>query len=220
MPIAYRRRARDRLKGMKNRIIAVTLAALLLVGCTDEVARNAASGPREDGVKITQFYVSPLRIGPGEKALLCYGTESAASAEILPKVDSEVYPAVSRCVQVKPSRTTSYQLTAVSKGGQRATASVLLQVGGSMGTGPSSRAAFTDLSVTANRIRAGQVVGFCFQATGAVQVEGAPGKFQKGGNPAGDCLTDQPRATTTYRITLRDAAGAARSESVRVEVEP
>jgi hypothetical protein len=205
-------------------MIATTLAALLLVACTtactDQAARNAASGPIEDGVKITQFYVSPLRIGPGEKALLCYGTESAASAEIVPKVDSEVYPAVSRCVQVAPSRTTSYQLTAVSKGGQRASASVLLQVGGSASGLTAAKATFTDLSVTATRIKAGQVVGFCFQATGAVRVEGAPGQFQKGGNPAGDCLTDQPRAATTYRITLRDASGASRSETVRVEVEP
>jgi hypothetical protein len=62
-------------------------------------------------LKILQFYTSGGAISAGQKALLCYGVVNAAAVRLDPPVES-VWPAVSRCFEVKPSKTTRYTLTA------------------------------------------------------------------------------------------------------------
>jgi hypothetical protein len=64
-----------------------------------------------DKVKILQFYTDARGIAAGEKALVCYGVVNAASVRLQPPVEL-VWPAVSRCFQVAPAKTTRYTLTA------------------------------------------------------------------------------------------------------------
>jgi hypothetical protein len=61
-------------------------------------------------VKILQFY-GPPEIAPGAKALVCYGVVNATAVRLDPPVES-VWPAVSRCFQVTPAKSTRYTLTA------------------------------------------------------------------------------------------------------------
>ncbi len=68
----------------------------------------AAYGSR---VKILQFYTGNPIIAPGAKALLCYGVVNAKSVRLDPPVDN-VWPSVSRCFEVIPTKTTRYTLTA------------------------------------------------------------------------------------------------------------
>jgi hypothetical protein len=82
------------------------------------------------------------------------------------------------------------------------------------------RLKFLDLSISAPQVKAGEVVSFCFKAQGAASVTGGPGRFQKGGRPAGDCLIDTPKKTTAYRLTVRSSDGQTDSEQMTVKVLP
>ena len=64
-----------------------------------------------NSVKILQFYTATRAIAPGEKALVCYGVVNAAAVRLDPPVEP-VWPAISRCFEVTPARTTRYTLTA------------------------------------------------------------------------------------------------------------
>ena len=76
-------------------------------------------------VKILQFYTSTGTIAKGSQALLCYSVLNAKEVRLDPPVES-VWPAMSRCFDVKPSRSTSYTLTA--EGADHKTASETLEV--------------------------------------------------------------------------------------------
>jgi hypothetical protein len=78
-------------------------------------------------LKILQFYASPPAISAGEQALLCYGALNARSLRIEPG-PIEATPALSRCVQVSPRRSTRYTLTAEGAGGDTQTATAELAV--------------------------------------------------------------------------------------------
>jgi hypothetical protein len=62
-------------------------------------------------LKILQFYTPQAEIAAGQKALLCYGVVNATAVRLDPPVET-VWPAVSRCFEVKPAKTTKYTLTA------------------------------------------------------------------------------------------------------------
>ena len=64
-----------------------------------------------DQLKILMFYPNPPRITKGERGLLCYGVSNAASVSIEPAVDG-VSPALSRCVEIRPTKDTEYTLKA------------------------------------------------------------------------------------------------------------
>jgi hypothetical protein len=76
-------------------------------------------------LKILQFYTSGGEINAGRKALLCYGVVNATAVRLDPPVES-VWPAVSRCFEVTPSKTTRYTLTA--EGADHATVSESVEV--------------------------------------------------------------------------------------------
>ncbi len=76
-------------------------------------------------LKILQFYATAGEIPAGQKALLCYGVVNATAVRLDPPVE-KVWPAMSRCFEVKPARTTRYTLTA--EGPDQAKASESLEV--------------------------------------------------------------------------------------------
>jgi hypothetical protein len=77
------------------------------------------------GVKILQFYTSTETIAKGSQALLCYSVLNAKEVRLDPPVES-VWPAMSRCFDVTPSRSTTYTLTA--EGADHKTASETVEV--------------------------------------------------------------------------------------------
>jgi hypothetical protein len=64
-----------------------------------------------NSVKILQFYTGAREIAPDQKALVCYGVVNATAVRLDPPVE-RVWPAVSRCFEVAPARSTRYTLTA------------------------------------------------------------------------------------------------------------
>ncbi|MGH9667970.1 MAG: hypothetical protein ACRD9L_26430, partial [Bryobacteraceae bacterium] len=71
-----------------------------------EDARKFLSHYGSDQVSITQFYATPQTVHPGGKVSLCYGVLSAKSLRMEPAV-SDVYPALSHCVETTASKTTT-----------------------------------------------------------------------------------------------------------------
>jgi hypothetical protein len=67
-------------------------------------------GPRGP-VRILRFYATTGSIEQGDKAQLCYGVQNAKSVRISPSLEP-VAPAVNRCMEIVPDRTTHYTILA------------------------------------------------------------------------------------------------------------
>jgi hypothetical protein len=76
---------------------------------------------------ILNFYALPAEIYRGDSATLCYGVSNAKSVRLNPPAE-EVWPSASRCFDVSPKKTTTYQLTAEDAAGRTTTASVKITV--------------------------------------------------------------------------------------------
>jgi hypothetical protein len=78
--------------------------------------------------EILQFYASPGAIRRGEKAQVCYGVSNAKVVRIAPRPASGVWPSLSRCVEVAPTKDTTYTLTIEDGKGNTKTATVDVKV--------------------------------------------------------------------------------------------
>jgi len=74
-----------------------------------------------------QTLYAPLRIHRGETAQICYGVANAKSVTLEPQSNA-VWPSHSRCVDVKPTKTTTYTLTAIAADGQSVSQQVTIVV--------------------------------------------------------------------------------------------
>jgi hypothetical protein len=78
-------------------------------------------------LKVLMLYASPAVLKRGEKGLLCYGVANAKSLRIEPGIEPLV-PSLSRCIEVTPSASTTYKLTATGAKGREETRSVNVTV--------------------------------------------------------------------------------------------
>ena len=108
--------------------------SLLYAGWVLWQRRTAAPAPQVErdpmarygnSVKILQFYTGTREIAAGGKASLCYGVVNATSVRLDPPVE-KVWPAVSRCFDVTPAKSTRYTLTA--EGAKQATVSESIEI--------------------------------------------------------------------------------------------
>lgn len=80
-----------------------------------------------DKLTILNFYASAAAIHPGTHVSLCYGVSNAKSVVIDPGLGTWK-PALSRCIDVQPRRTTEYTLTAKGANGATVTATTSVEV--------------------------------------------------------------------------------------------
>ncbi len=78
-------------------------------------------------LEILSFYASPGVIRRGETAQLCYGVANTKTVRLEPQ-SGAVWPSYARCVDVSPTKTTTYTLAAEDAAGNTKTATVTLQV--------------------------------------------------------------------------------------------
>jgi hypothetical protein len=78
-------------------------------------------------LSIRTLYVSPTDIRSGESAQLCYDVANAKTVSLDPPV-GEVWPSHSRCIDLKPKKSTTYTLTISDDGGHSTSQSVQLIV--------------------------------------------------------------------------------------------
>ena len=76
---------------------------------------------------ILSFYATPGMIRRGESIQLCYGVSNAKTVTLDPPV-AEMWPSVSRCINLSPTKTTNYTLTATDAQGNKKTVSLELKV--------------------------------------------------------------------------------------------
>jgi hypothetical protein len=60
---------------------------------------------------ILSFHVEPQVASAGERVLVCYGVANATEVTIEPRIE-DVKPSVSRCLEVHPTTSVTYTLTA------------------------------------------------------------------------------------------------------------
>jgi len=65
---------------------------------------------------IQNFYATPGVIRRGETVQICYGVANAKTVTLKPQPNA-VWPSYSRCVDVKPQKTTTYTLTIADASG-------------------------------------------------------------------------------------------------------
>jgi hypothetical protein len=193
-------------------IACLGAGALFLCGCSQPASappqKNAAAQPPP--VKITQFYANQSQLGKGEKTLLCYGVENAASVRLSPPVD-KVWPSMSRCIEIAPAAATKYTLTAEDSQGHSVSQSAEVTVG-------AARAKIIEVNVSSLEVKPGTAVRVCYSARGAVAVDAGPGTFVTDRNPDKGCISEIPKATTTYHVTVTGRGGDKDTEQVTVKV--
>jgi hypothetical protein len=92
----------------------------------DQAALDQFGGKELD---IQSFYASPGAVPPGETVQLCYGVANAKTVKLEPQ-PNPVWPSYSRCVDVAPTKTTTYTLTVEDAAGNTKTQTVEVKVEG------------------------------------------------------------------------------------------
>jgi hypothetical protein len=76
---------------------------------------------------IQSFYATPGMVRRGETVQICYGVANAKTVTLEPQ-SNPVWPSHSRCVDVKPVKTTTYTLTIADASGNTKTQTLEVQV--------------------------------------------------------------------------------------------
>lgn len=149
------------------------------------------------------FYASPATARPGELVNICYGTDNATGVSIAPAIE-ELKPSLSRCVQLKATKTQTFELTAL-QGDRKTTKTLELTVAGAPISATQNESAGTGLiqtfASTTPRIKPGAMATLCLVLAPGVTATITPevGRVQslKG------CMTVQPKQTTNYTLTAK-----------------
>ena len=76
---------------------------------------------------IQSFYAIPAEIRRGQSVQLCYGVANAKTVKLEPQ-SNPVWPSYARCVDVTPTKTTTYTLTSTDAAGNTKTQSLEVKV--------------------------------------------------------------------------------------------
>ena len=76
---------------------------------------------------ILSFYANPTAIKRGESAQLCYGVSNAKTVRIEPGAPA-AWPSIAHCIDVSPSKSVTYTLTAEDAAGNKKTQDVEVKV--------------------------------------------------------------------------------------------
>jgi hypothetical protein len=183
--------------------------ALFAVLLTPACSRAPQPAPKPtESVRITQFYTTTPQLPRGEKGLICYGVENAKSVWLSPP-RRELSAAMARCVEVEPSETTTYTLTAEDGAGKQATQDLTVTLGAAV-------AKIIEVQVSSVDIKTGDPVSICYKVKNAKSVKVSPMIAPSPGMP--NCVVDSPKKTTTYTITATGAGGDRDEEHVTVKV--
>ena len=90
----------------------------------DQVALEQLGGKE---LAIQTFYAIPATIHRGQKTQLCYGVANAKTVKLEPQ-SNPVWPSYSRCVDVSPTKDTTYTLTIEDANGNSKTQTVEVKV--------------------------------------------------------------------------------------------
>ena len=90
----------------------------------DRIALEQLGGKE---LAIQNFYATPGVVRRGETVQLCYGVANAKTVKLEPQ-SNPVWPSYSRCVDVTPTKSTTYTLTIADAAGNTRTQSLEVKV--------------------------------------------------------------------------------------------
>ena len=185
----------------------------LLAACSQKPIEKPKESPRLP--KFTHFYGNAASVPKGESLTLCYGTENVDSVTITPSDDKDLRPALNRCIAHRPTKDTTYTMTAKGPGGET-TAFFSVRVGPSS---PKERVLIQSfLSLGSGPFNAGARVQLCYTTDGATAVSvqpAVPAKLAPGTN---QCFTVTPEKTTTYVLSATTGDGGTDRMQVTVPI--
>lgn len=91
----------------------------------DDRAALEQMGGKE--LAIQTFYALPGEVRRGQSVQLCYGVANAKTVRLEPQ-SNPVWPSYARCVDVSPSKTTTYTLTIADASGNTKSQSLTVNV--------------------------------------------------------------------------------------------
>ncbi len=183
-------------------------AILTTTACTRPAPQHMEA--REMGpVKITQFYASPPNPPLGEKTLVCYGVENASEVRIDPPVE-RLWPAIARCFDFVTGVPAKLTLKA-ARSGQEASQTIEIVPGP-----PAVK--LLEVSINKLAVAPGEEVMVCYKAKNAASATIEWGE-KKERNPGFGCITDHPKHTTTYTVSVTGAGGDTDTERVTATVK-
>jgi hypothetical protein len=165
---------------------------------TDQVTGLTASAntsvTTQRSLSVVQFSATPSQIASGQSSTLAWNVPNATAVSIS-SVGTGLNP--SGTATVKPTVTTTYNLTATGSGGQSITASVTVTVG-------ASKPAIIRFAASPTNISKGGSSLLSWTTTGASTVTINNGV---GAVPVNGSQNVSPAATTTYTLTATGADG-------------
>lgn len=167
-------------------------------------------------LRILQFYLPEGDITEGSPALLCYGVLNARSVRIEPSVEG-VGPALNRCVEAAPERTTRYTLIAEGEDGPVASESLVLKTHADPATLPNIKA-FRIMRSASDGGRSVYLLTFTAENAEWVPVE--PRAFPPVHRAPDGRFYVMPERTTTDTLTVEDARGRKVEQRFTLEVPP
>jgi hypothetical protein len=168
------------------------------------------------GVKIVGFYARDGVVTEGGKTILCYGVSNAKSVRIDPPVEG-VWPALNRCVEIRPRGETRYTLTAEGSDGRAVSESLTIQVGSDVAALPK----ILDFSIAGRQkdYSGKTVFSLAFADRNAEEVSIDPPVFPPlHGAPSGQ-FSVRPEKTTTYTLTVKGKNGHVARRQLTVAVD-
>jgi hypothetical protein len=204
---------------MSRTIHALAVILVILSGCGNSgspKSDNPASTPPPSPPKIANFYTAPGIIENGQPAQLCYSVEGTTKLTLDPPVD-RVWPALTRCLEIKPSKTTTYTLTAENSAGTKVTATTEAKVVAA--TAKAAAVKIDNVSAPPGTIQPGQGFQFCIHAANAKDWKLSSGQWFAPPESTGGCVIDHPTKTTVYIVTAIGAAGDTDTTRVTATVK-
>jgi hypothetical protein len=200
-------------------IVAAIYAVWVIAGRGSGHEPQKASIPAPDtgsGVKIVGFYARDGMVTEGGKTVLCYGVLNARAVRIDPPVEG-VWPALNRCVEVRPKGETRYILTAEGSDGKAVSESITIHVG----TDTAALPKILDFSIAGRqKDYAGKTVfSLAFVAQNAEEISIDPPVFPPfHGAPSGQ-FSVRPDKTTTYTLIVKGKNGHVAKRQLTIAVD-
>lgn len=185
------------------------VAIILCLAACSKREPAAESKQTRPPPRIVHFYAAPPVIAKGEKTLLCYAVENATEVKLDPP-EARVSPALSRCVEVTPAKSTRYTL---SVPGEQQTVQVTVHAPRAK-PGPQLIRLFVS---DTRQTKPGAPVTLCYGVMNTVSVKLDPGG-QSLKPLERSCLTRTIGETTTFALEATGKDGARESQSIKVEV--
>jgi hypothetical protein len=183
------------------RIVAL-MGMVMMAGCSRDAPPKSVekAAPEPAAVRIREFYASPENPTIGETAKLCYGVENAEQVTLDPPAD-RVWPALGRCIDIRPGAKVTYTLTA-THGTERVSQSVTVTPG-------ARPPRLLEVTIDHPQVARGGMVTVCFKAKEATAVTIRPGTWMLPHDLEVGCVTDYPQKDTAYVVTATGPGGKA-----------